>query len=160
MENITDGYLEVSMPLSKPKYGKTIAARLKESEMASLKQLMANYDLPNLTALLRGLLNGTLGVEPVNNSFGFVNNQGDESSRGLNTPLRESVRGPVVQRYERPPRTRENPSGSQGRGFNSPPVHFCRFATGSRLWRSKDKHVEDVDRIPLCAGRGTVETAR
>ena len=41
----------------------------------------------------------------------------------LNTPDHESVRGPVVQRYERPPRTRENPLGSQGRGFNSPPVH-------------------------------------
>jgi hypothetical protein len=105
------------------KYGRTIAARLKDCEMASLQQLMEQNDLPNLTALLRGLLRGTLNVGLVNNAFGFVNKA--DVAPTFNTPIPSvSSRGPVVQRYERPPRTRENLEGSQGRGFNSPPVHF------------------------------------
>ena len=58
------------------KYGRTIAARLKEDEMAVLEQLMAQNDLPNLTALLRGLLRGTLNLRIVNNAFVFVNKSG------------------------------------------------------------------------------------
>jgi len=56
------------------KYGRTIAARLKDDEMASLNQLMAQNSIPNLTALLRGLVRGPSNAGTVNNAFGAVNN--------------------------------------------------------------------------------------
>ena len=114
---------------------KSVTVRLKEEDVASLNQRLAQAGYNTLGEMARAFTQGILTnnqlVEPLADAIAdrIVVKMSTLSESmefpQLNTPHHTAhLSGPVVQRYERPPCTRENPPGSQGRGFNSPPVHL------------------------------------
>ena len=100
---------------------KSVTVRMKDDDVASLNQRLAQAGYKTLGEMVRAFTQGILGnnqlVEPLAEEIAdrivvkMSTMRGQGLSSEINTPSNETARGPVVQRYERPPCTRENLRG-------------------------------------------------
>ncbi len=103
----------LSHGLQLPPRSTTVAARLTESDAASLNEMMNRNGFSTLGVMLRTMArsgsSGQLLGAPETAVNGTVNVPGSQYLPAIlkTEPHETSLGGPVVQRYERPPRTRK-----------------------------------------------------